>query len=60
LLAINSMRTTACFRGVVRSAIFKGDEEPEAGLLATTDLGGGALSYPQHNDAAERASIYLL
>ena len=48
------MRTTACFRGVVRSAIFKGDEEPEAGPQATTGLGGGALSYPQHDAAAER------
>ena len=45
LLAIRSMRATACFRGVVRSAIFKGDEEPEAGPQATTGLGGGALSY---------------
>ena len=54
------MRTTACFRGVVRSAIFKGDEEPEAGPQATTVLGGGALSYPQHAAAAERASISLL
>ena len=39
------MRTTACFRGVVCSAIFRGDEEPEAGPQATTGLGGRALSY---------------
>jgi hypothetical protein len=45
---------------VVSSAIFNGDEEPEAGPQATTGLGGGALSYPQHDAAAERASISLL
>ena len=29
------------------------------GAQATTGLGGGALSYPQHVDTAERASISL-
>jgi hypothetical protein len=47
LLAIHSMRITACFRAVVRSAIFKGAEELKAGPQATTGLGVGALSYSQ-------------
>jgi hypothetical protein len=59
LLAIHSMRTTACFREVVRSAIVKGDAELKAGPQATTGFGGGALSYPNHVAAAERASISL-
>jgi antitoxin PrlF len=53
------MRTTACFRGVVRSAIVKGDVELMAGPQATTGLGGGALSYPQHDVSAEGAPISL-
>jgi hypothetical protein len=59
LLAIHSMITTACFRGVVRSAIFKGNAELKAGPQATTGLGGGALIYPQHPAAAERDSFSL-
>jgi hypothetical protein len=45
LLAIHSMGTTPCFRGVVRSAIFRGDSKFKAGPQATTGLGGRALSY---------------
>jgi len=39
------MGTTACFLGVVRSAIFRGDSKFKAGPQATTGLGGRALSY---------------
>ena len=53
------MGTMACFRGVVRSAIFRGDSNFKAGPQASTGLGGGALSYSQHVAAAERASISL-
>ncbi len=60
LLAIRSMRTTACIRGVVCSAIFRGDAELKAGPQATTGRCRGALSYPQQDVSAEGASISLL
>jgi AbrB family looped-hinge helix DNA binding protein len=41
------MRTTAYFRGVVRTAIFKGDAELKAGPQATTGLGGLQSPYRQ-------------
>ena len=53
LLALHSMRTTACFRGVVSSAIFRGDSKLKAGPQASTAFGGGALSDPQHNVSPE-------
>jgi hypothetical protein len=59
LLAIHSMRITACFCGFLRSTICKGDAELKPGPQMSTGFGGGALSYPQHGVSAEGASISI-